>query len=335
MQRYKRWLLLSTLLGGCSTDVELVSRAARERIVVYGILRTDQEVQYIRIGKLFVTQEDAAAYAARTDLSVLAEVTLSDGQQIWRAIPETVEKIPSQPFYPFHVVYRLPMRPTPRKTYTLYVHVPHDTLLNVFAQTTVPSPPYIAKPETTILIGNQYAYPSIDLRKKYAIQFFPQLNSQLPSLAGGYELGFSFYYGEVVGQDTFWHTLRIGPRRIAPTSNVLLQTYTLQEKELLSTAYANLNNPGAKYIYDNNRLSKAWTLYLTALDTALYNYLRVNDPATTDFTTVKPEYTNIRGGLGVFGSAAVAYRHFRIDSCSEYLLRLNDTPAPMGPCSLE
>ncbi|RMF45919.1 MAG: hypothetical protein D6750_11090, partial [Bacteroidetes bacterium] len=69
--------------------------------------------------------------------------------------------------------------------------------------------------------------------------------------------------------------------------------------------------------------------------TALYNYLRVNDPATTDFTTVKPEYTNVEGGLGVFGSAVPSRRYFRIDACSEYLLRLNNAPPPLGPCSLE
>lgn len=332
-QRYAGLSIL-TLLWGCSTAVDLVAPEAREKLVVYAILRTDKDTQYVRVGRLFVTREDAAAYAARTDLSVAAQVTLSDGLSTWTATPETVLKTPSQPFYPVHVVYRLSLRPIPRRTYTLTVRVPEDTTLNVTATTVVPSPPYIAKPESTILLANQPAYPSIDLTKKYVIQFYPQANLQLPSLAGGYELSFSFQYGEILGSDTLWKVLRIGPRRLAPTGNSI-QTYTLQEKELLTTAYANLNNPNARYVYDNSRLSSAWTLYITALDTALYNYLRVNDPATTDFTTVKPEYTNIRGGLGIFGAAAPAARHFRIDSCSEYLLRLNDAPPPSTPCSLE
>lgn len=332
-QRYAKVLLF--LLAGCRTDVDLVAPEAQEKLVVYGILRADADTQYIRIGRLFVTRGNAAQYAAQTDLSVAAQVSLTDGNQTWIAVPETVIKSPDKPFFPIQVVYKVPLRPIPRTRYTLEVKVPDNPALNVRATTTVPSPPFIARPESIIyLAGSLPAYPVIDLTKRYTIQFFPQANIQLPSLAAGYELTFSFTYGEVRGGDTLWRTLTIGPRRLAPSAGTI-QAYTLQAKELLSTAYANLSPFTYPYVYDNSRLSRAWAIYLSALDTALYNYLRVNDPATTDFTTVKPEYTNIENGLGVFGSVATAQRFFRIDSCSEYLLRLNDAPRPAGPCSLE
>lgn len=332
-QSYAKLILLVLLLS-CKADVDLVAPEARERVVVYGILRTDRDTQYIRVGRLFVTREDAAAYAARADLSVQARVVLTDGQREWVATPETVAKVPDQPFFPVQVVYRLAMRPVPRTSYQLRVSVPERPDLSVSAEVVVPSPPYIARPESTIYLGGQPAYPGLDLTKRYVIQFFPQANTQLPSLAGGYELTFRFVYAEVRGRDTIPRELVIGPRRL-PAQGSGIQTYTLQEKELLRTAYANLSDPTASYIYDNRLLSQAWSLSLTALDTALYNYLRINDPATTDFTTVKPEYTNIQNGLGIFGAAAIAHRYFRIDSCSEYLLRLNDAPAPLTPCSLE
>lgn len=226
------------------------------------------------------------------------------------------------------------MRPVPRTLYRLQVSVPENPALNVSAAVVVPSPPYVARPESILYLGGQPAYPGLDLTKRYVIQFFPQFDIQLPSLAGGYELTFRFSYQEVIGSDTFSRDLVIGPRRL-PAQGSGVQTYTLQEKELLRTAYANLSNPSARYLYDNRPLGRAWSLWLTALDTALYNYLRINDPATTDFTTIKPEYTNIQNGLGIFGAAAVAYRYFRIDSCSEYLLRLNEAPAPTTPCSVE
>lgn len=321
------------MLVSCKTDVDLLAPEAREKLVVYGILRTDTSRQYVRVGRLFVTREDAAAYAARTDLNVAAIVRLTDGQTVWTATPETVLKVPSQPFYPVQVVYRLDMRPEPRRRYTLTVEVPDRPDLSVRAATTVPSPPYIAKPETLANL-NPPTYPGIDLTKRYVIQFYPQFNLSLPALAAGYELTFSFTYGEVVGTDTTWRTLIIGPRRL-PQAGSGAQSYTLQEKELLVTAYANLNRPSAQYVYDASRTSQAWQLQITALDTALYNYLRVNDPATTDFTTVKPEYSNVEGGLGIVGSAAPSRRYFRIDACSEYLLRLNNAPPPPGPCSLE
>lgn len=326
-------LLVFVLVGACKTDVDLIAPEAKERLVVYGILRADTSRQYIRVGRLFVTREDAAAYAARTDLSVAASVQLSDGQNSWTAVPETVLKFPDRPFYPVQVVYRLDMQPEPRRRYTLRVSVPDDPSLSVQAATTVPSVPYIARPESIAPVTPP-AYPTLDLTKRYTIQFFPQFSTNLPSLTAGYELSFSFTYGEVRGGDTLWRTLVIGPRRLAPAGTGI-QTYTLQDRELLTTAYANLSDPSAQYVYDSSRLSQAWSLQLTALDTALYNYLRVNDPATTDFTTVKPEYTNIQGGLGVFGAAATARRYFLIDDCSKYLLRLNNAPRPTTPCSLE
>ncbi|MCS6895604.1 MAG: DUF4249 domain-containing protein [Bacteroidia bacterium] len=327
-------VIIFAVLGGCKTDVELIAPEAREKLVVYGILRAESDTQYVRIGRLFVTREDAAAYAARTDLSVHAQVQLTDGQRTWLAMPETVIKTPQNPFFPIHVVYKIVMRPAPRTRYTLTVTVPDNPTLNVTATTVMPSIPYIARPETTMIVGSLTSHPVIDLMKRYTIQFFPQSNTQLPALGAGYELRFSFTYGEVRGGDTIWRTLNIGPRRIAGAGSGA-QSYILQEKELLTTVYANLSPFNYPYVYDNSRFSRAWRLQITALDTALYNYLRVNDPANTDFTTIKPEYSNVQNGLGVFGSAATAERFFRIDSCSEYLLRLNDAPKPSTPCSLE
>ncbi|MCS7297882.1 MAG: DUF4249 family protein [Bacteroidia bacterium] len=332
-QKYTTLFAFIILLG-CRTDVELVSPEAREKLVVYGILSADSDTQYIRVGRLFVTREDAAAYAARTDLSVSAQVRLTDGIRVWVAIPETVIKIPDKPFFPLHIVYKIPMRPVPRAEYTLFVEVPEKPSLNVEATTIVPSRPYIIRPDSIVYIASLPAYPTIDLTKKYIIQFFPQFPTQLPPLAGGYELSFVFRYGEVREGDTVWRTLVIGPRRL-PAVGPSIQSYVLQERELLSTAYANLFPFSYPLVYNNSLLGEAWSIRLTALDTALYTYLRVNDPAYTDFTTVKPEYTNIKNGLGVFGSIASSIRYFRIDSCSEYLLRLNEAPPPATSCSLE
>lgn len=49
VQSYAK-LILIALLVGCRTDVDLVAPEARERVVVYGILRTDRDTQFIRVG---------------------------------------------------------------------------------------------------------------------------------------------------------------------------------------------------------------------------------------------------------------------------------------------
>lgn len=325
------------MVGGCSTEVDLVAPEARERLVVYGILRTDSDSQYIRIGKLFVTRGNAANYASQNDLSVKARVRLRDesGRE-WLGIPETVGKIPSQPFYPIHTVYRLHMRPIPRQRYFLHIEVPENPSLNVEATTIVPSPPYLARPESIVYLGPTPSYPSIDLTKKIIFTFFPQYESHLPVLAAAYELSFFFHYRKVVAPgDTQQRRFGLGPIRVPHQPTTRAQAYTFAEKALLRQAYASIQPETGMSLYDASPLSQAWGLDLTAIDTALYQYLRANDPATTDFTTVKPEYTNIRNGLGVFGSAAPARRYFRIDPCSEYLLRLNNAPRPYTTCNLE
>lgn len=324
------------MLGGCKVEVDLIAPEARERIVVYGILRGEDSIQYVRLGRLFVTREDAMAYAAHTNLNVAARVTITDGQMTWVGTPETLLKNPQMPFYPVQVVYRFSFRPQAGRRYTLQVSVPDDSTLNTQATTLVPPAPYIAKPETLIpLFGNQYAYPVWNLLQRYFVEFYPQANLSAPIRTPAYELRFLFRYGAVRSPgDTVWRALRIGPYRIVQGDNAY-NRYQIAEKELFYTAYANLQEPGLAYVYDTSALSQAWQLELTALDTALYNYLRVNDPATTDFTTVKPEYTNVQNGLGIFGATNTARRFFRIDACSQYLLRLNDAPQPYPSCRLE
>jgi hypothetical protein len=89
------------MVAGCRTDVDLIAPEARERIMVYAILKAHDSVQYVRLGRLFVTQEDAAAYAARTDLNVAARVKIIDLRDTSRqgvGVPETVLKVPDQLF---------------------------------------------------------------------------------------------------------------------------------------------------------------------------------------------------------------------------------------------
>ncbi len=325
---------------GCRTDVDLIAPEARERLVVYAILKAHDTIQYVRLGRLFVTREDAAAYASRTDLNVAARVTITDLRDTsrrWVGIPETVIKVPNQPFYPVQVVYRFSFRPESGRQYRLVAEVPERPDLRVEGICRVPPAPYIARPETLIpQAGNQYAYPIWDLTKKYNVEFYAQFNQSLPPQTPAYEFRVIFRYGQVRAPgDTVYKTLQIGPRRLPHQGTSPYQRYQVPEKDLLTIAYANLQEPAIAYVYDSTALSQAWQLEITALDTILYNYIRINDPATTDFTTVKPEYTNIQNGLGIFGATHTSRRYFRIDACSQYLLRLNNAPPPPYACSLE
>jgi hypothetical protein len=60
--------------------------------------------------------------------------------------------------------------------------------------------------------------------------------------------------------------------------------------------------------------------------------MRVNSPAFVDFNTISPEYTNVQGGYGILGASTRVSRYVRLQDCTKYLARLNNTPEPGGEC---
>jgi len=82
-------------------------------------------------------------------------------------------------------------------------------------------------------------------------------------------------------------------------------------------------------------LPNAFRFEVTAVDSAIATYNFANDPAFTDFNTVRNEYTNVEGNgitIGVFGSINTGTASGQLSPCSMYLLELNNTPAPISAC---
>jgi hypothetical protein len=96
-------------------------------------------------------------------------------------------------------------------------------------------------------------------------------------------------------------------------------------------------------VYDSRFLSQAARAEITAVDTFLTRYLQANSLSFTDFTTIRPEYTNITQidrqgvrtpGAGVFGSINLRSRYIRLGLCTRHLVGLNGTAAPSTSCRL-
>ncbi len=108
-----------------------------------------------------------------------------------------------------------------------------------------PPAPYIAKPETLLpQAGNQYTYPTWDLTKKYNV--VPTLCSSPPCCRRRPPTSCGCFSGMLqvrAAGDTVYKTLQIGPRRLVHQGTNPYQRYQVAEKEILLTAYANLQEP--------------------------------------------------------------------------------------------
>ncbi len=73
-----------------------------------------------------------------------------------------------------------------------------------------------------------------------------------------------------------------------------------------------MGNPGSHY--PGARIIRA-IFVLTQIDDALYNFYYVGN-GPPDPTTIRldvPDYTNVAGGLGVFGSLATASTEYQLE----------------------
>jgi len=75
---------------------------------------------------------------------------------------------------------------------------------------------------------------------------------------------------------------------------------------------------------------------VTCVDTALGNFIRGNDFRFVDFSTIRPQYTNLIGErgqqvVGVFGSATSQQTFVKMTDCTLARLNLRDRTAGAPP----
>jgi hypothetical protein len=212
------------------------------------------------------------------------------------------------------------------RTYKLVVKAGEEEKIDsVIAVTTIPEAPYITTPgEAVILPGNRTAWPEAPFHQNnFSIRMRRGRNSCAPPNAGaGFEISFSFAYSENDKKDTLnFRYADLFTESNTPCSGV--DCFCIQfGKDFQSFLLTELNGKN-NLRYDDSDQSKAVSIRVRALDKALYNYMRSNSPAFIDFTTSRPEYTNIRGGVGVLGAYTSFTRYVRLSSCTQHLLQLN------------
>lgn len=334
--------LIWSVFYSCSTEVE-INAPFKNIYVVYGVLDANDTIQYIRVSKAFLVNQDAIEYAKDYDPSVKGlNVVLKGYGKTYTATQ--IDNVPLQgngAFYPFTTLYKIETKGTNAlsagRKYELTITKPDNDSIEITAYTYIPPRPDITYPSYPPGPGNTKAIQQAQLQGNY------EMNWKAYSGAGaayGYEVRV-FLYHETNGipdTATFFGNLSLngsGHRCVPSTGSMC---YNFQPKEVIRAFKNQMNDESAIYTYDDEPkaglvedLPKSLRYEVTAIDSSLTKYLRVNSPSYTDFNTIKPEYTNLTGKTdvyGVFGSINKASAYTIMDDCPEYLLRLNNTPLP-------
>jgi hypothetical protein len=328
------------LLWSCSTDVDL-NAPPKDIWAVFGVLNSEDSVQWIRVSRGYLPESDALEYARENDLSAKGLiVNLSGGGQTYTAIEvDSVAKDPEDGlFFPTTTLYKIQTADSrsldPGEKYELTILNPGDDEFALTSETTIPAPANFLRPAFTPGPGAERCLRQVDLVREYKIEFTPGQGS------AGYEVRVFLDYQEN-GEDK---TAMYGPtamftrdvRCIAPGL-----CYQFREKEIIGRLSTLVDQqPGSDYSYgvnDNTKCNQRTDLLpdvfrfeVTSMDRNIVNYRQANDPAVEGLNTSRPEFSNIQGPqeaevLGLFGSINTSFAKARLNECGEYLLGFRST----------
>lgn len=334
-------ILSISLLLSCSTQID-VNAPSKDILVIYSVLDASADTNFIRVSKAFLTSGDAIQYAANNDISLKNAVVTLTGvggiPEVITLVLDTTHPKNQGTFAPQQTVYYTTKRLTPGKTYYLSVSVADNPTLWAKSHTTIPDTPAITNPlpPYPTNLGMDTVNDIAGIEKAYYVRF-NRSNARATKRPGrAYEMRAHFTYGQYRGPgDTLWlPSVTFGPTKPFNESNCDKSSselcIQLPEKSLTQLVVANQPANQSNFVYNNSKRTKALRFEITALDTFLYNYIYINNPAFIDFNGIKPEYSNVENGLGILGSRTSAWREASITPCSEYLMHLNNTFKPEG-----
>jgi len=334
----------------CSTEVD-INATEKPIWAVFGVLNQEALEQNIRVSMGFLPEGNALEFARENDLSVkdLRVSLIAASGKVYQATQiDSVLKTPTDgTFYELTSLYRFDTEGDNQlvagERYTLRVTKLGDDEFELRAETAVPTVPNVTRPVITNCTGNGRGLQSISLDRETRVEWAAKRASLDGQEGSAFELRVYFAYQEDGNPDT----VQFGPTRMIETKACGTQfCYRFREKELISNFLTKIDQQtGSLYTYQDEptcgaeeTLAQAFWYEITAVDTFLYRYRQANDPLFTDFNTTRPEYTNISGtetAVGVLGSISIARRYAAFNTCTKYLLNMNEIPQPNPSCVLE
>ncbi len=350
MNSYYFYLIILSIgftFSSCSTELD-INAEAEDIWVVWSILNPSDSVQYVRISKGFLPEEDAFVYAKENDLSAKGlTLSLTDGINTYIGVEtDSILKNPADgTFFPYLSLYRFDTKGTlalkPNQAYTLNVSKPDDGDFFLRARTHIPDKVTFNNPR--IVRGpNGHCLLPLALDIGYEMKF------QRAEAAAAYELrAFLNYTDKGQPRQATFGPSALFEKNVRCLGGGGLNCYQFRPKELIEIFRAQMDpqaNRFFEYTASENlrcavtisELPDAFRFEVTTVDSVLYNYAQANSPKFTDFNTLRIEYTNIESSaraLGILGAIAVSDISASFDPCTEYLLGLN-SEQPRPSCTL-
>ncbi len=325
MKKIFSLFIISVLLFSCSNELDITADY-KETTIIYGLLNQTDSVQYVQVFKGFLDDNTSALILAQNPDSVFyndsVEVKLNDGSQTY-----SLDRIigPNRAAGVFvdspNYVYRLPSSVVEDRNYNL-------TFTNLRTG-------HVVTAQSPVVKDFDINFPPEELLVNFAVT--TPVNVQWRSAENGkiYQLDIRFFYEEwnvnnPSDKDTFYVDWPIFNQQYSnTTAGGESMSFKIDGLAFYSFLKSRLEeNP------DLQRQTLEYPLEFRFFVGAeeLYNYIRVNS-AQSGITalSVKPEYTNVNGGLGIFSSRynksriniGLAQRSLDSLSCGSFTKNLN------------
>lgn len=290
------FLLAAALFSSCSNDLDIAAHY-KETTIVYGLLNQKDNAQYIQVFKGFLDENTSALLIAQNPDSIYyddsVEVKLEHGGQEY-----LLEKIigPNRDAGVFvdspNYVYRLPESVNQDQQYNLTFRNKR-TGHTVTAQTPIVNDFTITRPPEGATIN-------LATTTDYSVEWKSARKGKI------YQLDIRFFYTEwnihtPNDKDTLYVDWPIFNQQFSSsTDGGESMSFPIQGLSFYFFLKSELEaNPDIQ----RKSLDEPLEFRFFVGAEELYNYIRVNG-AQTGITSlsVKPEYTNVNGGLGIFSS---------------------------------
>ena len=312
--------LLVVVFHSCSTDVELYADY-KDITVVYGLLDSSKDTNYIKINKAFLGPgdpfqialiDDSCNYPNKLDARLIEYRAPSSGgtYQKTRVLPLdtiTIHNKEAGFFYaPDQLVY-----------YTKEKINNNGSNYNYRYELQIDRGDTIITSFTNMVGGNTFAITPSQLDVTAAAQNSFIKVHPCPN-AAIYELKLKFYFTELTPsldstQRCMTMTLGMFPLADLETTNGSLNV-PYQPSSFIPSLASFLGNDTLKNV---ERLISEPSLVLSvaAGGEELYNFIAVNGPSNSIVQNI-PEYTNVNGGYGVFSSRTLLQKKLRLSAQS-------------------
>lgn len=327
MKKYTLILFLSALIAfftACETDFTTTA-PYKDITVVYGLLDIHDSIQYVKINKAFLSEENVLTYAALQDsneylnnLEVSLEEWTESGNKVNTYILETTTIYNREPglfYYPEQTIYKVP-RPAQPYEIKYIVEGLNDTIgieyfwynedniyrLNIKN----PENGNEIKAETEIVKDFRITKPGFGQTIRFVEEPVAPKEFEWDKADNGeeYEFELRFNYGEWrwSTNDTVYKYIILASANIQGQNSGSTMSYFYWDDQFF-VACENLIPYSSQA--DEDDIRERYTSFIDVVvsvaddDYALYR--EVNAPSTS-IVQERPNYTNVENGIGLFGS---------------------------------